>query len=437
MLIEFSVENFRSFKDKVTLSMVAANTNARDPNINKNNTIVVNNNLKLLSSTAIYGANASGKSNLVQALSFMRHLILTSAKESQTGEQIPVEPFRLSTETENQPSFFEMVFLVNGIQYRYGFEVTTGQIISEWLFSLPSTKEATLFVREENVIKPSSRFFKEGKGLEEKTRSNALFLSVVAQFNGEIAQSILKWFRRIGIVSGLDDTSYRAFTIKQVVEGKYKNEITQLVKGLDIDINEIEGLKVDKSEVNLPSNMPEELRAVLLKSMQDEEWLTVQTKHPKLNAQGEPVGLVSFDMDQNESHGTQKAFYLAGPIIDVLSQGKVLVVDEMEARLHPLLTRELIHLFNSIDLNPKRAQLIFTTHDTNLLSNKLLRRDQIWFVEKDSVCASHLYSLAELKVDDGKVRNDASFENDYLQGRYGAIPFLGGIKKIISAGGEE
>ena len=142
-------------------------------------------------------------------------------------------------------------------------------------------------------------------------------------------------------------------------------------------------------------------------------------------------------MDQNESHGTQKAFYLAGPIIDVLSQGKVLVVDEMEARLHPLLTRELIHLFNSIDLNPKRAQLIFTTHDTNLLSNKLLRRDQIWFVEKDSVCASHLYSLAELKVDDSKVRNDASFETDYLQGRYGAIPFLGGIKKIISTGGEE
>ncbi len=436
MLIEFSVENFRSFKERVTLSMVATNTNARDPDVNKNNTIVVNDNLKLLSSTAIYGANASGKSNLVRALSFMRHLILSSAKESQAEEQIPVEPFRLSTETENKPSFFEIVFLLNETQYRYGFEVNTNRIISEWLFSVPSTKEATLFVREENIIKLSSRFFKEGRGLEEKTRPNALFLSVVAQFNGEIAQSILKWFRRIGIVSGLDDTTYRAFTIKQVVEGKYKNEIVQLVKGLDIDINEIEGLRVDKSQVNLPSRMPEELRSVLLKSLQDEEWLTVQTKHPKLDAQGQPVGLVSFDMDENESHGTQKAFYLAGPIVDVLSQGKVLVVDEMEARLHPLLTRELIRLFNSVELNPKRAQLIFTTHDTNLLSNKIFRRDQIWFVEKDSVCASHLYSLAELKVDDGKVRNDASFENDYLQGRYGAIPFLGGIKKIIPTGGE-
>jgi AAA15 family ATPase/GTPase len=141
--------------------------------------------------------------------------------------------------------------------------------------------------------------------------------------------------------------------------------------------------------------------------------------------------LVSFDMDQNESHGTQKAFYLAGPIIDVLTNGKVLIVDEMEARLHPLITRELIRLFNSIELNPKRAQLIFTTHDTNLLSNKIFRRDQIWFVEKDSFSASHLYSLAELKIHDSKVRNDASFEDDYLQGRYGAIPFLGGIKTIV------
>jgi AAA15 family ATPase/GTPase len=431
MLIEFSVGNFRSFKERATLSMVAANTNARDPIVNKNNTIIVNDKLTLLTSTAIYGANASGKSNVVQALAFMRKFVLSSAKESQTGERIAVEPFRLSTETENEPSFFEIVFLINDIQYRYGFEVNLNQVISEWLFSVPSTKEATLFVREENTIKPSSKFLKEGKGLEEKTRSNALFLSVVAQFNGEISQSILKWFRRMGIVSGLDDMSYRAFTIQQVVEGKYKNEIIQLIKKLDIDINEIEGLKVDKTQVTLPANMPEELRALLLKNMQDEDWLTVQTKHPKLNAQGQLVGLVSFDMDQNESHGTQKAFYLAGPIIDVLTNGKVLIVDEMEARLHPLITRELIRLFNSIELNPKRAQLIFTTHDTNLLSNKIFRRDQIWFVEKDSFSASHLYSLAELKIHDSKVRNDASFEDDYLQGRYGAIPFLGGIKTIV------
>jgi len=434
MLIEFSVGNFRSFKERTTLSMVAANTNARDQSINKNNTIPIDDKLTLLTSAAIYGANASGKSNIVNALAFMRQFVLSSAKETQVGESIGVEPFRLSTETENEPSFFEVVFLVDGIQYRYGFEVNYTQIVSEWLFSVPRTKEAALFIRETSKIKPSIKYFKEGKGLEEKTRSNALFLSVVAQFNGEISTLILKWFRRLGIVSGLDDTFYRAYTIKQVIEGKYKSEIIYLVKSLDLDINDIEGLKLDKDQLQLPSNIPDEIRSLLQKSIQNQELLTVRTKHPKLNAEGQQVGSVIFDMDENESHGTQKAFYLAGPIIDVLSQGKVLIIDEMEARLHPLVTQELIRLFNSTETNPKRAQLIFTTHDTNLLSNKLFRRDQIWFIEKDNFCASHLYSLAEIKLDDAKVRNDASFEDDYLKGRYGAIPFIGGIKKILIEG---
>ncbi len=437
MLIQFSVGNFRSFKERATLSMVAAKTNARDPLINKNNTIKVNDNLTLLTSTAIYGANASGKSNVVQALAFMRQLVLSSAKESQAGEPIGTEPFRLSTETENEPSFFEVVFLVDGVQYRYGFEVNLKQVVSEWLFSVPSTKEATLFIREADEIKPSIKFFKEGKGLEKKTRSNALFLSVVAQFNGEIASTIVKWFRRVGIISGLDDTFYRGYTIKQVMEGKYKSEIIQLVKSLDIDIDDIKGIKLNLDEVKFAPKMPEELRSLFLKSAKDNGLFTVQTQHPKLDAQGQQVGSVFFDMDSNESHGTQKAFYLAGPILDVLSQGKVMIIDEMEARLHPHVTRALIQLFNSIETNPKRAQLIFTTHDTNLLSNKLFRRDQIWFVEKDKFCASHLYSLAEIKVDDSKIRNDASYEDDYLKGRYGAIPFLGGVKKIVLERGKD
>jgi len=437
MLIEFSVGNFRSFKERVTLSMVAAKLKARDPQVNENNTILVNDNLTVLTSAAVYGANASGKSNVVQALAFMRNLVLTSANELQAGEPIAVEPFRLSTETEKEPSFFEIVFKLNNIQYRYGFEVNPSMVISEWLFSVPSTKEATLFIREENKIKTSPKFFKEGKGLDVKTRSNALFLSVVAQFNGEIAQSILIWFRRMGIVSGLDDTAYRVYTIRQVYDGQYKDLIIQLVKSLDIDIDEIRGVKLEKNKFTLSSNTPEEIRALFLKSLKDGDLFTVQTKHPKLNAQGKQVGSVTFDMDLNESRGTQKAFYLAGPIIDVLTQGKVLIVDEMEARLHPLVTRELIRLFNSIDTNPKRAQLIFTTHDTNLLSNQLFRRDQIWFIEKDTFYASHLYSLAEIIVDDNKVRNDASFEDNYLQGRYGAIPFIGKIQTIELDGNQD
>ena len=272
--------------------------------------------------------------------------------------------------------------------------------------------------------------------MEERTRSNALFLSLVAQFNGIISRSILKWFRRVGIVSGLDDMSYRGYTIKQIMEGKYKSEIIELVKSLDIDIDDIKGIKLDIEQVKFSPNMPEELRSLFLKSAKDNGFFTIQTTHTKLDAQGQQAGSVIFDMDNNESHGTQKVFYLGGPIMDVLKQGKVLFIDEMEARLHPHVTRALIRLFNSIETNPNRAQLIFTTHDTNLLSNKIFRRDQIWFVEKDRFFASHFYSLAEIKFEDGKVRNDASFEDDYLKGRYGAIPFIGGVRRIIVDEGE-
>ncbi len=429
MLIQFNVGNYKSFKDTATLSMIATKTNARDILVNQNNTIFINDKLTLLTSAVIYGANSSGKSNLVSAFLDMCHLVFSSAKDKQTGEPLELDPFRLNIATENKPSFFEVVFLISDKQYRYGFEANNKKIVSEWLFTVPSTKEAMLFIREDNKIKYSKSLFKEGKGLDSKTRDNALFLSVVAQFNGEIALTIIKWFDNIGIVSGLDDMFYRDYTIQQVIDGKYKKRIINLIKNLDLDIDNFEGKKVKRK---LPETMPEDLKNLIIKARRGMDHLIVQTQHPKLDENGNPVGYVTFNMDKDESQGTQKAFYLAGPIIDVLSQGQLLIIDEMEARLHPLITKELISLFNSLKNNPKRAQLIFTTHDTNLLSNNIFRRDQIWFLEKDKYCSSHLYSLAEIKINNIKIRNDASFESDYLKGRYGAIPFLGGIKKIIN-----
>jgi hypothetical protein len=436
MLIQFSVGNYRSFKERTVFSMVAANTKSKDPLINKNNVFHEENNLELLTSTAIYGANSSGKSNLVKALAFMRQFVLTSAS-TPIDSLIPVEPFQLSTETENEPSFFEIIFCIeHGIQYRYGFEVNNKKVISEWLFAIPKTKEARYFTREESAIDPSSKYFKEGKGLIEKTRPNALFLAVAAQFNGETSLSIVNWFQQIAIVSGLDDTFYRGYTINQVSTGQYRNAIIKLVKDLDLDIENIEVNKLEKDRFRLPPGITEVIQPLLIKNIEDNGLFTINTIHQKLDQKGKSVGSIKFDMGNNESEGTQKAFFLAGPIISVLSLGNVLIIDEMEARLHPILTRNLIQLFNSIETNPKHAQLIFTTHDTNLLSNKIFRRDQIWFIEKDKFCASHLYSLAEIKIDDNKVRNDASFEDDYLKGRYGAIPFLGGIKKVVLEEGQ-
>ncbi len=432
MLIEFTVGNFRSFKERVTLSMVAAKLKSLDPQLDSNNTYKVDADLTLLTSAAIYGANASGKSNLIKALRFMRRFVLTSSKESQADEPIPTIPYQLDEKTERAPSFFEIVFYLEGVPYRYGFEVTTEKVETEWLFYSPNKKEAKLFIREGSDIL-ISRAIRGGQAIKSLTRPNALFLSVAAQLNNEIAKRVLGWFRSINVISGLDDREYGGFTARMFTEDEsYRTGIVELIQESDVGINDIvvEKTKIHEAGV-FPKDMPQELRNFLLKQMKEEsELITFRSLHRKYCDEG-VVNQVSFDINE-ESEGTQKLFFLSGPVIDTLREGKVLVIDEIEARLHTLLTRKLIGLFNSKETNPKNAQLIFATHDTNLLSNKLFRRDQIWFVEKDGEGASHLYSLAELKV-----RNDASFESDYLQGKYGAIPILGEMRHTLIEVGQE
>lgn len=426
MLIEFTVGNFRSFKEPVTLSMVAAKINARDPQVDQNNTFKVDDDLTMLTSAAIYGANASGKSNLVGALAFMRWFVLNSSKESQANDPIDTVPFRLNTSTENKPSFFEVVFRANNIPYRYGFEATHEKIETEWLFYSPRGKEAKLFTRDETGIS-ISREFKGGRASKSLTRPNALFISVAAQFNSETAIGVLNWFRYVGIISGLDDKAYGGFTAQMFSESDdYRAGILQIIRESDVGICDVMVEKVNIKDPNvLPNDMPQELKDLIIKQMKDDdEVFSFKSTHNKYDENGDLITTL-FDMEE-ESEGTQKLFFLSGPVIGALREGRILIIDEIEARMHTLLTRKLIGMFNSKQTNPNQAQLIFATHDTNLLSNKVFRRDQIWFVEKDSFGASHLYSLAELKV-----RNDASFESDYLQGRYGAIPMLGEMRSIV------
>lgn len=231
----------------------------------------------------------------------------------------------------------------------------------------------------------------------------------------------------VKMISGLDDVSYRGFTLHSFDDGSYRQEISKLVTSLDLGIENISSEKMedDKVKALVPDNLPSGLKRVMQREAENIK-ISILTTHKKYDESGNPVGSEVFKLRTHESDGTEKLFYLAGPFIDVLKNGSILFFDEMEARLHPLITRALIGLFNSKETNPKFAQLIFTTHDTNLLSNKIFRRDQIWFVEKDHYGCSHLYSLAELKV-----RNDASFENDYFEGRYGAVPFLGNVHQVI------
>jgi AAA15 family ATPase/GTPase len=432
MLIEFTVGNFRSIKEPVTLSMVAANLVAKDKTLDEENVIEVDDDLRLLKSAAIYGANASGKSNIAIAIQFMRDFILNSSRETQLKDKIPVERFRLSTDTENKPSFFEMVFLLDGKKYRYGFEVTTERVTAEWLFFVPGSRETRLFERELDDIRVAGRF-KEGKGIEERTRPNALFLSVAAQFNGSISGRILVWCESFEINLGLADNLDLASAASLFHDMEDKDAVLRFIKDLDIGISDIQSEEVapwssDSDEYKLERAMQQVVEDIL--NIHIPPTMTeLRSIHRKYDSKGNIVGPEVFEVNTHESAGTQRLVSLALPILDALKTGHVLFIDEIDARLHPLITSTIIGLFNSKRSNPRNAQLIFTTHDTNLLSNKRFRRDQIWFVEKDKFGATHLYSLAEFKV-----RNDASFEEDYIRGRYGAIPYISSDLRWIADG---
>ncbi len=429
MLIEFSFGNFRSFRDRVTLSLEAARITSEDKAVDENNLIAALPHLDLLTSAGVYGANASGKSNLVQALAFMRGMVLNSSRETQAEEPIRVDRFRLSSLSQGQPASFEVRFLLGKQEYRYGFEATPERITREWLYTTPTIREGMLFDRVGNAVQVNARSFREGKGLAERTRANALFLSVVAQFNGPIARRVQGWFRRMGIISGLSDMEYQGFTINTFMNDPDRREaIKRLVCALDLDIQDIQAEKIDPAEIAFPPALPEEIKAFLLKGKSN--FVAIHTLHKKYDGENNPVGQEPFSLEEDESEGTKKLFYLAGPLLDTLLNGRVMVIDELEARMHPLITTAILRLFNSLEGNPRRAQLIFTTHDTHFLDRSLFRRDQIWFAEKDRFGSSHLFSLAEFKT-----RNDASFEKDYLRGRYGAVPYPMNLSAAIQQGG--
>ena len=427
MLIQFTVGNFKSFKEKATLSMEATPDDWRE----EDNLALAGEN-RLVKSAAIYGPNAGGKSNFLSAMVHFREFIKESSKDTQKGEPIPVTPFRLHSATESAPSFFEVVFQQKGTRYRYGFEATEEAIQAEWLFSLAdSTRETRLFTREKNLIEPTESF-KEGKGLEERTRPNALFLSVAAQFNGKIAGEILNWMNQFRSVSGLDDEGYMSFTANLLHTPEYGPLIRDLVKQADIGIENLEkeDISPDKIPKLIPAGFPEALREHVLKATATGAF-AVKTFHQHFDANDQPSGLVEFDLIGDESEGTQKFIALTGPFLHTLQEGSILFVDELEARLHPLLTKALVALFNS-SANRKNAQLIFATHDEGLLDAKRIRRDQVWFVEKDRMGASRLFCLDEIKG----VRKEAKFAKEYLLGQFGGVPRIGDLQGVLNHGRE-
>ncbi len=425
MLLEFSVGNFLSFKIKTTLSLAATSIKEHiDTNIFSAERI------DLLKGAVIYGANASGKSNFLRAMSTMRRLVLQSFDQSSTDE-LDVTSFLLSTETEKAPSFFEAIFIIENVRYRYGFEVNNKQVHAEWLFEAPKNAEKPMFLREYDGIEVMKNF-PEGKDLEERTRDNALFLAVADQFNGKIAKKIMHWFNNFITISGLTHEGYKGVTFGMLEDKQTSSKLLDFYKKLDMGFDDISINKKPFDPRELPKDMPDNLIKQLVTDLEGAFRIDIKTIHKKYNSKGKAVDQVEFDMRSQESSGTNKIFNISGPVFDVLNDGGVLVVDELDASLHPLLTLAVTRLFNSVQYNPNNAQLIFATHDTNLLYYGNYRRDQIYFVEKDQYGASDMYSLVEYKEEGKTIRKDRSFEKDYIEGRYGAIPFIGNLSDIVT-----
>lgn len=401
MILEFYVSNYLSIKDGLKISFVA--TSLKDSLSESNDMIALSDTgLMLLRSAVIYGANASGKSNVLKAMAFYRHFITDSFKNSQAGEAIDVENFRLNATSIYEPTTMEATFIVGDFIYRYGFEVDSKVVRSEWLYQRTNkkrAKEIEIFYRteEETSVHQKSPLLLELVN-KRMVRDNALLLSAAAQFNEPKAVNILQWMNDIRVIFGNEEEKLWNQAIKSLDDENLRLRITNFAKYADLGIESI--VKIDNRIVS---------------------------NHRQFDDEGRETSDVAFSFSGNESEGTIKYFSLSYPIIDTLDNGKLLIIDELDSKLHPLLVRKIISLFNSAKTNPKGAQLLFTTHDTFLLSAGMFRRDQIWFTQKDSFGATEAYSLVEYKV-----RSNTLFERDYLLGKYGATPIIGEMERIFN-----
>lgn len=438
MLIDFTIRNFMSYKDEVSLNMIASTTVKEcESDKDYSNVTNIDKGKRVLRAAAIYGANGSGKSTIVAAMDIFKSMVLQSFVNESITKQLCEHYYHFDSRSAKEPISMQMIFVIENKRYRYGFEAFNGKILTEWLYVLSSEsiKESYCFKRKGSMFKVNTRLMKGSSGVASKTRSNALYISTAAQFNVTISMVIKEWFRkRFNILSGLNNNTLaftaRAFMHNPIIREKILNMIGIVDNCIkDIDVTEsVKEINTQNPTFEVFSQLGINLTTDINKKIEHHE-LEIKTMHDLFdedNIVGE--SLLNFKL---ESLGTKKLFALLGPFFDTIQDGGVLVIDEFGTSLHTKLSIELLRLFYSL-INKKGAQLIVTTHDTNLLRKDLLRRDQIWFAEKNIKGTSDLYSLVEYKVNQANsVRNDASFSKDYLLGKYGAIPYFGNIDKFI------
>lgn len=380
---------------------------------------------ELLKSAVIYGANASGKSNLIKSLNFFKNFILTSANLNPEFKIAQI-PFYLNTKTRTESSEFEISFFSGRQTYRYGFNVSKDAVIEEWLYK-KDKRETMVFERNREIIEIPDKYetLNELK-TKNMIRPNALLLSVAAQFNDKTAIEVLRWFSNLNVISGLTDELYSLFTIKLLENPKSKNTIIDLLKTADPGIEDMKVIDKEADNISFTIRKPDSGTQEIIKGRS----LILNSIKPVYDDAGKVKTRFEYPFEFFESEGTKKFFHLLGPVMDTLENGKILVIDELDTKLHPLLTRQLVKLFNSNRTNPHNAQLIFATHDINLLDAKIFRRDQIWFTEKQADGSTRLFSLLDFKK--GKTpRNDEKLSKNYAYGKYGAVPYTGDLDVLF------
>ena len=400
MLIRFSFENFKSFKNETCLDMEATSLKEHEYNITETK------NGRYLKVSAIYGANASGKTNVLQAFGYMRKRILAN-DDSNKSTQLD-EDNVFSFMINNKPIAMEAEILVNKDKiYKYGFEISKDKINSEWLYEKKINKFYIIFEREKNNVNMKGNKISKLANIDEK----ALFLSVYSKIdkNNEDFNNVYNWFQNTEYLDlgnpNFERSISNRISLKIVSSKEYKKQILNFIKTFETDIVDI---KIT----------PDSMEAII----NNKGMVDIKTIHE--NEKGE-LTAIPFEL---ESNGTKKMVYMFDYFMEALKNGMVLFVDELDAKLHPLLTKYIINLFHNKDTNKQDGQLIYSTHDTVNLNKDTFRRDEIWFTEKKKDGASELYALSDYILDENgpnrKVRNDATYNKDYLTGRYGAIPVL-------------
>lgn len=411
MLVQFSVKNFMSFKEKQEFSMVAGIGNE-----NLNNVISLDSiNERLLKTSAIYGANASGKTNLIKAFSAAIMMVRLS-NSRQPGEKLmQMEPFAFDDKTKNSPCEFEFIFYTNSNKYVYGFKADKDKVFEEYLYQYFSSKATRIFERVNcNEYKFLQSDEAKLNSIKSQNLENKLFLATATTWNYEKTRHPYMWFAQLidtytysggmGVLNDYNDVELKKFTLKLLEEADI------VIKDYNVDIEEMKINENILTNLNVSPQMIAMPKQKIIKNITMAHEIIDENNNSKI-----------YNMNfANESSGTKILFSMAPILKEVFEKGKVLIIDEIEKSLHPNLVEMIIKFFHNENINKNNAQLIFNTHETNLLSLELFRRDQIWFTEKNTKKgATELYPL-----DDFSVRKTENIQKGYLNGRYGAIPFV-------------